>query len=137
MKKIFSFIILSLFVVHFGCDNDGGTGSGGFGGGGGGGGGGAVTFQVSTQQGQQGGINFQFKPSTNVTVTQVTASLPAQQFNDVIQGDGTTVFDTQNGFSIGEYQGVASGQQWTFNVQGKIGNAQGQTFNVNTNFTVP
>jgi hypothetical protein len=87
-------------------------------------------------QGQQG-IVFNFKPSTAVTVTQVTVKLPAQNFEDVVQGDGTTVFDTQTGFSVGEYTGVQTGQQWSFNIQGKIGSATGQTYNKDVNFTIP
>lgn len=100
------------------------------------GGGTTVTFTVSAVQGQQG-IVFNFKPSTAVTVTQVTVKLPAQNFQDVVQGDGTTVFDTQSGFSVGEYTGVQSGQQWSFNIQGKIGSATGQAYNKDVNFTIP
>lgn len=136
MKRIV-LVILSVLSIHIlsSCSEDSGSGTSPFGGGGGTGGGG-VTFTVSTVQGQQG-ISFNFKPSTNVTVTQVTVRLPAQNFQDVVQGNGTTVFDTQTGFTVGEYTGVQSGQQWTFNIQGKIGNAQGQAYNKDVNFSIP
>ena len=135
MKKLFIAFLPLLFIFLSSCSNDsGGTGSDPFGGGGGGTGG--VTFQVGTTQGQQG-INFTFNPSTNVTVTQITVSLPAQNFQDVVQGDGTTVFGPQNGFSVGEYTGVATGQQWTFKITGKIGSATGTAYDVTTNFTIP
>ena len=99
--------------------------------------GGTITFTMSTEQGQQG-VNFRFKPSTSVTVTQVTVSLPAQQFQDVVTNPNPNeVFDTANGFVVGEYTGVQTGQQWTFNVQGKIGSSTGTAYNVNTNFTIP
>lgn len=99
--------------------------------------GGTVTFTISVEEGQQGTI-FRFKPSTSVTVNQVTVSLPAQQFQDVVTNPNPDeVFDTANGFVVGEYLGVQTGQQWTFNVQGKIGSATGTAYNVTTNFTIP
>jgi len=37
---------------------------------------------------------FTAKPSAAVTVTQVTISLPAQSFQDIVQGDWQTVFQS-------------------------------------------
>lgn len=136
MKKILIALVPLFFIFNNGC-KDNATGSGDPFGGGGGGGTGGVTFTMSTEQGQQG-VNFRFKPSTSVTVTQVTVSLPAQQFQDVVTNPNPNeVFGTANGFVVGEYTGVQTGQQWTFNVQGKIGSATGTAYNVNTNFTIP
>lgn len=70
-------------------------------------------------------------------MTKVTAALPEQQFVDVYQGDGTTVFAANTPHAIGEYTGVQSGQKWVFTIEGKIGSATGTAFNVATNFTVP
>ena len=142
MKYLLSAVFVFSLLFFAGCSNDAaptGTGGGGLGGGGGNGGGGngTVTFQVATQQGQNGGIDFVFTPSTNVTLTQIAVSLPAQNFNDNVQGDGTTVFGPQNAFSVGEYNGTASGQQWTFVITGKIGSATGTAYNVTSNFTIP
>lgn len=132
MKKISLALFSVLFILINGCSDDSGSGTDPFGGTGTGG----VTFTVSTVQGQQG-VNFNFKPSTSVTLTQITVKLPAQNFQDVVQGDGTTVYDTQAGFSVGEYNGVQKDQIWSFNIQGKIGSAQGQTYNKDMNFTIP
>ena len=136
MKKFLVAIIVGFALFYSGCNNDSGSGGVDPFGGGGGGGTGNVTFTVTTQQGQQG-VDFVFTPSTNVTVTQVTVSLPAQGFQENVQGDGTTVFGPGNAFSVGEYTGVASGQQWTFQVTGKIGSATGTAYNVTANLTIP
>jgi len=135
-----------LFISSFyliGCKNDAvtnptGGGIGGIGGGGGGGGTGNVTFTVSTTQGSQQGLtNFVFKPSTNVTVTTVVASLPAQNFTFTeTNPNPDEVFNTTDGFQIVDYQGVAAGQQWTFKITGKIGSSTGQAYDVTVNYTV-
>lgn len=132
-----SLVVLTgfLIVLASGCsDNSSGTGGDPFGPGGGGGG--AVTWTIGSRQGQQGRI-FTGQPSVAVTVTQVTVSLPAQPFQDVIQGDGTTVYQAGTVYDIGEYTGVATGQAWTLAFQGRIGNAQGQQYTVTSNYTVP
>jgi len=120
-----------------GCSDDNPTGAGGGATGGGGTGTGGVTFTIGQRQGNQGGIMFTAKPSAAATVTQITVSLPAQNFNDVLQGDGTTVFQGGTVYDLDEYNGVASGQQWTFKFEGKLGSAQGQQYTVTSNYTVP
>ena len=79
---------------------------------------------------------FTAKPSAAATVTQITVSLPAQNFNDVLQGDGQTVFQGGTVYDLDEYTGVTSGQQWTFKFEGKLGSAQGQPYDVTSNYTV-
>jgi hypothetical protein len=135
MKGILYLLLLFLLVFLTGCKKDDpvSTGSGGLDITGGGG----VTFTISQRQGNQGGIMFTAKPSTAVTVTQITVSLPAQNFNDILQGDGTTVFQGSQTYDLEEYTGVASGQQWTFKFEGKLGSAQGQAYSVTSNYTVP
>ena len=54
----------------------------------------SVSFIIGQRQGNQGGIMFTAKPSAAVTVTQVTISLPAQSFQDIVQGDWQTVFQS-------------------------------------------
>jgi len=135
MKKILLTLFSLLFILINGCSDDSGSGTDPFGGGGGGGTGG-VTWTIGQRQGQQG-IIFTGKPSTAVTVTQVTVSLPAQNFNEVVQGDGTTVFQPGQFYDISEYTGVATGQQWTLKFEGKLGSAQGQQYTVTSNYTVP
>jgi len=136
MKKLLTLIIVTFALFYSGCSNDsGGTGTDPFGPGGGGTG--NVTFTITVEQGQQG-INFRLKPSQSITVTTITVSLPAQNFTDPITNPNPDeVFDTANGFVVGEYTGTASGQQWTFAVQGKIGSSTGTAYNVTSNFTIP
>lgn len=133
-----------LFISSFyliGCKNDTVTNptGGGIGGTGGGGGGtGNVTFTVTTSQGsQQDFTNFNFKPSTNVTVKTVVVSLPAQNFTFTeTNPNPDEVFNTTDGFQIVDYQGVAAGQQWTFKITGNIGSSTGQAYDVTVNYTI-
>jgi len=141
MKKL---AIAVLFISSFylvGCKSDtvtNPTGGGGIGGGGGGGGTGNVTFTVSTAAGsQQDFTNFLIKPSTDVTVTTVVVSLPAQSFTFTeTNPDPNVVFNPTDGFQIEDYQGVAAGQQWTFKITGKIGSSTGQAYDVTVNYTI-
>lgn len=136
MKKIivaFSFLLLIISACN---DNSGGGITDPFGAGPGGNTGtGNVTFTMSAQQGQQGVI-FLATPSVSVKITKVTVSLPAQQFNDVIQGDGTTVYNANQAVQLDEYTGVASGQQWTFKFEGNLA-SNNQAYNVTSNYTIP
>lgn len=135
MKKILLALFSVLFVLINGCsDSATGSGTDPFGGGGGTGG---VTFTVGQRQGNQGGIMFTAKPSTNIILTEFTCSLPAQPFSETHQGDGTTVYQGNQVYDLAEFTGVVSGQQWTFNFKGKIGSATGQDYNVNSNYPVP
>jgi hypothetical protein len=137
MKKLIFTFVATIFLLIGGCSDDSGSGTTDPFGTGGGGGTGGVTFTISHRQGDQGGIMFTVRPSTAVTVTQYTCSLPAQQFSETYEGDGTTVYPGNQVYDIAEFTGVASGQQWTFNIKGKIGSATGQNYDVNTNYTVP
>ncbi len=135
MKKVIGFLLLLTLIVTFSsCKKDGssnptsvGVGTGGTG---------SITFTIGQRQGNQGGIMFTAKPSAAATVTQITVSLPAQNFNDVLQGDGQTVFQGGTVYDLDEYTGVTSGQQWTFKFEGKLGGAQGQPYDVTSNYTV-
>lgn len=133
MKKILSAILILATLIIISCDDDatgsitdpfgtGGTGS--------------VTFTVGSQQGENGGILFYASPSVAVKITQVTCSLPAQNFNDVVEGDGTTVYNANEAVGIEEYTGVNSGQQWTFKFEGTIA-SNNQAFTKTSNYTVP
>ncbi len=137
MKKIILTLFAFLLIVTSCHDNSGGGGiTNPFGTGPGGTTGtGNVTFTISSQKGQQG-IIFLATPSVSVKLTKVTVSLPAQNYNDVIQGDGTTVYNANQAVPIDEYIGVASGQQWTFQFEGTIAN-NNQAYNVTSYYTVP
>ncbi|MFZ1292014.1 MAG: hypothetical protein WAR79_18095 [Melioribacteraceae bacterium] len=138
MKKLILYFLPILFLVITSCDDSSGVvnpNGGGIGGIGGGGGGGSVAFTIGTSQGEQGGIYFTAAPSVSVKITKVTVSLPAQQFTDILQGDGVTVFNANEAVLLQEYVGVENGQQWTFQFEGSLASSN-QTFSVTSNFTV-
>lgn len=136
MKRLLAGAFLAVLLAGAGC-SDSDSGSTGTPFGPGGGGGGAVAFTIGSRPGNQGGLIFTARPSAAVTVTQITVALPAQSYQDILQGDGTTVFQAGQTYDLDEYTGVATGQAWVFTFQGRIGNAQGQTYSVTSNFTVP
>ena len=136
MKKLLIYLIPIIFVAFSACNDDsGGTVTSPFGTGLTGGAG-NVAFTIGTQQSQQGGIIFTASPSVAVKITKVTISLSAQQFTDVLQGDGTTQFNANQAVELEEYTGVGSGQQWTFQFEGTLA-SDGQAFNVTSNYTIP
>lgn len=137
MKKILLALFSILFILSNGCSDDSaGGGTDPFGGGGTGTG--SVTFTVAIVQDNQQKLFFEFKPSTNVVLTQITANCAAAGVNnETVQGDGTTVYSSTNPIYIGPLTVTQSGQQWTFKIEGKIGTAQGQAYNKDVNFTVP
>lgn len=133
MKRLIGFLLaISMFFVIASCKKSDSSNPVNIGPGLGG-----VTFAINQKAGTQGGIIFTAKPSTNVTITQITVSLPAQSYQDILQGDGQTVYQGGQTYDLDEYTGVASGQQWTFKFEGKLGTAQGQAYNVTSNYTVP
>lgn len=101
-----------------------------------GGGTGSVTFTIGQKPGTQGGIIFTARPSTNITINQVTVSLPAQGYQDVLQGNDQTIYQANQTYDLDEYIGVAAGQQWTFKFEGKLGSPQGQAYSVTSNYAV-
>jgi hypothetical protein len=143
MKKVVIFIILLLISIISACsDNTSGVtnpGTGGLGGlggiGRGGNTGGNVTFTIGTTDGQQGGILFYATPSAAVKITQVTISLPAQQFNDILTDNGTTVYNANEAVGLREYTGIEAGQQWTFKFEGTLA-SNNTAFTVTSNYTV-
>lgn len=136
MKNLILYLISLILITGTACNDNsgGGTLTDPFGNGGTGGTG-SVTFTISSQQGQQG-IIFIAAPSVSVKITKVTVNLAAQQFNDIVQGNGTTVYNANQSVQINEYTGVASGQQWTFQFEGTIV-SNNQAFNITSNYTVP
>jgi len=130
MKKLIHALIPILFLLIGGCSNDGGGTTDPFGGGGGGTG--NVTFQVQTD-----GTSFGFTASTTVTVTTITANSANANVTNDVWGNANQETDPRTTFSIGPYNNIASGQSWSFAIAGHIGNAQGQAYNVTTNFNVP
>ncbi|MBK7631876.1 MAG: hypothetical protein IPJ23_14440 [Ignavibacteriales bacterium] len=136
MKKIFSLFLIMGVLLVLGCsDNATGPNTGGLGGGGTTGG---VTFTIGQTQGsQQGSTMFTLKPSVDVTITTITAKLPAQQFEDLLTNPNPdAVVSSQNTYELEEYTGVQAGQQWQFVFVGKIGSSTGAAYTVTANYTV-
>ena len=134
MKRIIFYLLPIFLLLIASCSDDStGTVTDPFGVGGGGG---SVTFTISTTQDQQGGVTFNATPSVAVKITKVTVALPAQQFTDPLQGDGTTVYPASQPVQLEVYTGVASGQQWTFQFEGTL-SSNNEAFNVTTNYTIP
>jgi hypothetical protein len=136
MKKFILYLIPIIMIFISSCsDEAGGTVTDPFGTGNTGGTG-SVTFSIGTTNGQQGGIIFTATPSVSVKITKVTLSLSAQNFSDVITGDGTTVFNANEAVGLEEYTGVESGQQWTFQFEGST-SSDNKSFTVSSNYTIP
>ncbi|HRI84766.1 MAG TPA: hypothetical protein PK536_04890 [Ignavibacteria bacterium] len=138
MKKIYLALTLVLAIIMSSCSSNSTSGSGGIiTPGGGGGNTGNVTFNTSLVQ-DQGVIYFQFIPSTGVVLTKITASCPqAQISNEVINGDGTTVYSQSNPMLLNTTGvTIAQGQQWTFIIEGKVGSSSGAAYTTTVNYTV-
>ena len=143
MKKLSIFVLFCAALLFSSCSDSATAPAGGdpFGGGGGGGGGtGNVTFTVSVIQDQQSqDYYFEFKPSTNITFTGGTGSCPAANINNQqITGDGTSIFSSTSPLYVGPVTNIVqNGQQWSFNLKGKIGSSTGAAYDVNVNYTIP
>ena len=145
MKRIIQYlalIVLTSFAVT-GCKNDSAGGGGltdPFGTGGGTGGNtGGVTFTITSRPDQQGGTIFSATPSAAVKLSKVTASVPAVQYIETFEYDGTTVVNanvTEDFLQYPAGSGVASGQQWTFKFEGTLAN-NNQAYSVTSNYTIP
>ncbi len=92
-----------------------------------------VTFQVSAQQGQQGGTVFFLTPSVDIRIDKLDVTQNNQ--STTITGDGTTIFTNTNGLTVGEYT-TTTGDQFTFVFTGKIA-ASNNNFTSTVSFTVP
>ena len=141
MKLLYFSIITILLSSLVSCSDDS---SGGvtdpFGSGNGQGSGtGNVTIAISFQSDQQGGGVFSGTPSVAVKLNKLTVSVPAQQYTESFQFDGTETAQANVAEAFLQYaagSGIATGQQWTFQFEGTIA-ADGNAFNITSNFTIP
>lgn len=141
MRNLILYLISFVLIVGAACSDDaGGTITDPFGGGGTGGDGtGNVTISVSFKGDQQGGGIFSGTPSVAIKVSKITASIPAQQYTESLQFDGTTVVNANVSEDFIQYQansGIASGQQWTFLFEGTLA-SNNQAYSVTSNFVIP
>ncbi len=139
MKKIFILGLTITLVTLIGCSNDSPTSAnGGLGGGPTGTGGGAnVTFTTAAVQDNQGQFYFELKPSTDIVLDQVRAQCPAIGVDETLQDTSGDVYNSTDPIYVGPVQGIQSGQEWTFNLMGKIGTANGQQYNETVTYNVP
>lgn len=142
MKKlIFIKIIFISFLLITGCSKKDGTPTDPFGTGNGDGNGkgdGSVNITI-TSRNEQGNTIFSATPNAAITLSKLTVSVPAEQYNESFQFDGTTVVNANDTEDLIEYpagSGVASGQQWTFQFEGTLA-ATNKTYNVTSNYTIP
>ena len=130
--KLKNLIILGLLVSAFmaGCNkNDSVTGPNNLNN--------QVSFQISQQNGQNGGVEFLFQPSVNVKISRVISKYPAQQFADTISNvNANYVYSKDTIYLINEYTGVQNGQQWNFDFTGSVQSQNNSNYNVTSNYTV-
>lgn len=134
MKHLILFIVLTAFVSLSGCGSD--DSSGGSGGIGGGGGGSSAISYTVRGQGDVNSYTFFVKPSVDTKITKVVAAVPAFGFADTIMVDPNQTFTGGTEYSLDPYQGVATGQAWTFTFTGNLV-SNNQAYTVTTNYTVP
>jgi hypothetical protein len=132
MKSLYLAMVILLLSFAYGCSDDS-AGSGGIGGGPTGG---SITFTI-TGQGDPNSYTFGIKPSVDTKLTRIIASVPAVPFFDTLTSNNPNyVFSKDTTYALDPYQGVQTGQQWTFTFTGTtVSNNSGYT--VSTNFTVP
>lgn len=115
---------------------------------GGNGGQGSVTFTISNQKLQEGcdfdndgqgddSFYLTASPSVAVKINTVKIEIPIDANFDTVQGDGTSVFSTNQSVQINTtpYYNVCSGQKFTIKISGKLA-SNDQAFDVTVEYTV-
>jgi hypothetical protein len=95
-----------------------------------------VSFQISQQSGQFGGVQFLFKPSVDTKISRIISKFSAQQFADTISfGNQNYVYSKDTVYIVSEYTGIQNGQQWNFDFTGSIPNQNNSNYTVTANYT--
>jgi len=138
MKTIFSLFTALMLIFAAGCsDNPVSSTTGGLGGNPGGGTGeGTVTFAITSQPGQNNGVEILAKPSVDITLTSVNIKVPSANYDETYQDDGTTVYPKDQWQLMDEFTGTTSGMQFVFTFIGKT-SPDKVDFNVISNYTIP
>jgi hypothetical protein len=96
-----------------------------------------VSFQISQQQGQNGGVEFLFVPSADVKLSQIVVKLPEQQFEETLTAnDPNAVLTKGTLYIINEYINVSVGQKWSFEFTGNAATGTNTNYKVTSNYTV-
>lgn len=94
-----------------------------------------ASFQMSQQNGPNGGVQFLFQPSVNTKISRIICRLPEQQFADTNTAANINyVYSKDSLYIIDEYTGVQQGQQWKFDFNGTFGQ-NNSAYNVTINYT--
>ncbi len=137
MKQfIYLIFTLALLITFYGCSNNDNVTNNPQGLGGLGGGTGNVTIQVQGQADGQGNYIFYINPSVAINLTNVTASVPAQQYEETIAINEQYQAGTLQSCIQYAENVIQTGMQFTFRFVGTITNG-GQNFDVTTNYTIP
>jgi hypothetical protein len=130
-KNIFKnsvLLVLLALAALAGCKNDSVLGPNGNN---------QVSFQISQQNGQNGGVEFIFQPSVDTKISRVISKLPAQQFADTINAPNPNyLYSKDSLYFINEYIGVQNGQQWNFDFTGTVPGMNNSNYTVTANYTV-
>lgn len=131
-QKLIMFCLLGVFTLTLalsGCSkNDSVLGPNGFNS--------AVSFQITQQDGQFGGVQFLFKPSVDTRLSRIVSRYAAEQFADTISyGNQNYVYSKDTVYIINEYVGIQNGQQWNFDFTGSISNQNNSNYTVTANYT--
>lgn len=121
---IFPMLIAFAVLTYSGCKSDSVTNPLGA----------NVTMAMGSQPGPNGGTLFTFKPSVDVKLNYVIVT--SGSFRDSLNDGGVYVYSKDSTYGVQEYQGVASGQQWSFNFFGTLASG-GTAFSATANYTVP
>ena len=97
--------------------------------------GGSVTFTMSQQTGGTG-IQFLAKPSVDARITRVICNLNSAAFSDTIVSNVPNYLYSKDSFYVvGEFNGVLTGQQWSFIFTGT--DAANAAYTSTSNYTIP
>ncbi|RPI18958.1 MAG: hypothetical protein EHM58_03625 [Ignavibacteriae bacterium] len=96
-----------------------------------------VSFQISQQQGINGGVQFLFKPSSDTKISRIVSKFPAEQFADTMSYTNPNyIYSKDTTYIINEYTGVQQEQQWKFDFSGNTQSGTNSGYNVTTDYTV-
>ncbi|MCB0730204.1 MAG: hypothetical protein KDC88_04145 [Ignavibacteriae bacterium] len=93
-----------------------------------------VTIEINSQPGNDGSVQFLFKPSVDIKITKVNVEMGGA--TDELTGDNTTVYNGNNWHVLAGYTGVESGQDWSFTFTGTIV-SNNQSYSVTSKYKVP
>jgi hypothetical protein len=129
LLSLSSILLIMFAVISAGCNkNDSVLGPNGLNNSG-------VSFSISQQSGNFGGVQFLFKPGQDVKISRIISSLDAQHFADTNSFTNTNyVYSKDTTYIVSEYTGVENGQQWKFTFTGSAVQ-NNSNYTVTTNYT--